>query len=303
MIRVGFLTEKDPFSFIIDQKPTGIAFDIWHNFNQPYQIVAQRSDPEVLIELLKTNQVDVLVGCFSMSHNRLSQFHFSKPFYISKLRLYQHKSSTSWIRIFLIVLILVLIGFYLISLYNKKPFVDTFFESIEHFMNKENVLRNNAGGIAFGINFLFKVMSFLFTIFVVSVITYTVEVYRNKNVLDVKKFKGKRIGHIESEAFARIIHQKNMVSVEYPSLDELKLAFETNQVDAILEDEFVFKENFDKNEIHSDVLLLDDYGFLFQSHELCKQFNLYLFHLQETENSKSICSKYLDEKDVVYCQI
>ena len=134
-LKVG-VAELPPFVIISGQRYSGVSVDLWRNITDSlkmdYQYIRFPNYPE-LHNALKKGEIDISVYPLSVSSERLSDFRFSIPFYISKLGLaekisYRNDlfrllgSILSWttLRWFLLLLPVTLLFSVLVWLFEKK---------------------------------------------------------------------------------------------------------------------------------------------------------------------------------------
>lgn len=90
LIKVGIVNHI-PFAMGIDNKPSGLAIDIWEDVAKKqdwhYQFTSVRKSLYEGFDDLKTGKVDVLIGAIPVDLRGLSFADFSRPYFINKVGL------------------------------------------------------------------------------------------------------------------------------------------------------------------------------------------------------------------------
>ena len=329
-LRVGVILDLDPLSFKESSGSfAGAAVDLFSYIAQDlkwsYEFVPLEPVFDKAVEKVHKKELDIIVGPILVNHERYKIADFSRPFFLSSLRVAVKQVDKSnlveiifgdlkenvayFLPLMIALFLCVMISFYIIdnkgSLQNLKQFFPrigkAFWETLMiliqgAFSDSRLIIRRLV--LLF---WLFPSMVF-FSIIVGSISSsLTVIEHRKESVRSITKeeLAGKRIAVLEGRAAAEKVKALGAIVVSVHSIEEgLKLIDEGKVFGAV--DEYIILE---KNIHHASNLKVvmsdltlgnDEVAFAFQKNSpLLDDFNQKLLYLQDKQFSEKICARHL----------
>ena len=236
-IKVAVLMDALPYATC---KPhfTGIAVDIWEKVAQKYKLdfeyigIARNYDKAV--EDLYNDKYDVALADFSVIHRRYNLVLFTRPFYISKIKIYRKPTGNYFYNLFTNIDLQVIFGlcfslilFYsvLFKYYTHNTFSNSFYEVfLTFFANMKEVFPNNIRNFNNSyMKILNAIWSILRYVFYTIVITQFINVFikTSVNITPEEIETVKEINIIQGASFVDYVKKIGKDPIENKSTDEI----------------------------------------------------------------------------------
>lgn len=265
-LKVAVLKDALPFSTCgKDSHTTGVAVKIWeytaakHNIDYEYVCVERGYDKT--LEDIHKGIYDVGLAEFSVIHRRYDLALYSRPYYISKMKVYRKKRGNAFYNfitnefvwfLFLIALSIIFLYAYIRTVYLKSSFFESlyityiyFFANIQEFLAL--TLRGNKTAIK-TINSFWTIIRYIFfTIVVAQAINIIVQT--TSDITD-KEFKNiKKINVIKGTSYVDYVKNIGKVPVVNNTNDEIiKKLYESNYDEYWLDDANIIDNAINKSE-------------------------------------------------------
>lgn len=337
-IRVGVMLNQPPFSYLNkNNKPFGLSVSLWekiakkNNFKYRYILLRNTSFDDAMSDVAK-NKYDVLVGPFSVTHDRLKLVDFSRPYFLDKIGIAIHKQQLNFLsavaNIFgdmLIILVCVLLLLLLMF--------GAFLWYVEH-KNHEQIPAKFSKGLGYitwiALISLFKnfmleprtvtgrilllawlALSFVFMTVILSVATSTLTVTLSRNASKFTRNSDlyNKVIAVEYESSNEKVAREIGASIySVKSLTQgLNLVAE-KKVEAVLAnyyilDYFIKHHHLKKVTMAKLIIANDEYAFVLPKHsKLTRKIDLAITKFQENRVASNICTEHLGKAHEHSCE-
>jgi ABC-type amino acid transport substrate-binding protein len=331
--RIGFYDNFSPYSKKLgDNNYSGIFYNIWeetkkrHNLNAEEVFIDNARFENDIDEMVEQNKYDALFIPSFVTKERIHKVNFTRPILLNKIAI-AYKPNTSMFSSFFSILfstvlppisILLLLGItfgyilYLVEPVRGKG--RAIFSSIASmfgemgFVSENSTLSWSGMAVAFFIMFI----SFYFTIFLQAATVDKFSESVSSYELTKDNLSGKRIVTTKGSSYVDILKRYGAIPIERKNVKESVKTYmdslETeNSYDGFL---FDYETTYKQANKHGLVLTKDNLGhneiaFPITKHNtrLLDMINETIVFLQDKDEMKKICKKYMNEERAEYCDI
>ncbi len=339
ILRVGVIS-IDPFVITGDGKPKGISIELWeevariNNWQYKYTFLPESGYQEIE-PMLKSNELDLVIGPIAITYQRIDDISFSIPYYITTSNVITKDIQSSFnsllIHFFksvfrlplIILLITVLVCSFLIWLKERKNFPDhfpqSFYKGIPYsiWYGFHTIF---AADIFFEIKDTYSriltVVMLICSVTLVSIaaasITSALTLSHSgfkSNIGALEDLKDQPVAIISGTDVKEYLHNLNANVVQEGSIPQAIQALNNDEVVAIIADKLLVRNYLKKNKvgkIHvTDIVIRSNIvSFALQKEsKLRDTINDSIVHLQNTDWIYRMCLHYLSRREAAFCTL
>lgn len=299
---------------------TGLAIDIWEKTVQKYKLdyeyICIDRNYDKAVEDLHEGKYDVVLGDFSVIHNRYDLVHFSRPYYIAKIKIYRNNTGnyfhnlitsealrTLFISCFLFILVYSIIYKYLF----RDTFINSFYETLLNFFaNLKEIFPGRVTNSYIKIlNALWAILRYLFY---TVVFTQLISIFiKTRDIITPEEAKSiSKINAVAGTSYVDFLKRIGKTPIENTtSVDIINKIKKSSEKEYWIDDSNLVNKKMSKHNIDLETTLNpiahDEIAIIVNNNrnDILDKINNTLIEIQDKGIVTNLCKQYFYEEDAL----
>lgn len=317
-LKVAIIDKEGAFSRCGDIYD-GLALYIWkktaEKYKLDYELICVPRNVNKTINELEQDKFDVVLGPISITSKRFSKALFSRPYYLSKLKIHRKKSESVLMKIFrnkelhtIFTLMAFLIIMFSFAMYHytdasvQSSFYNTFLSFFSNIREFITIIDTSHSAVTY-FNYTFVVVRYLFFTLVMTQLLNIV--LKTTTVITEKELKTiKEVHTIRGSSYIEVIERLGMKAIPHPDANDIvKLINDSPTPIYWLDDNNVIQETIRNSKYMFEVesnqteLITDEFVIAVNNKlpKLLHKISKTLIDLESTNDLKQSCKSYMRE--------
>jgi len=297
----------------------GLSLYIWkktaEKYKLDYELICVPRNVNKTIDELQQDKFDVVLGPISITSNRFSKALFSRPYYLSKLKIHRKKSENILMKIFhnkdlhtIFTLMAFLIILFSVAMYHytdagvQGSFYNTFLSFFSNVREFISIVNNSNSAVTY-FNYTFVVVRYLFFTLVMTQLLNIV--LKTTTIITEEELKSiKEVHTMQGSSYIELIQRLGMKAISHPDANDIvKLIYESPTPIYWLDDNNVILQTIRNSkymfavESNQTELITDEFVIAVNNKlpKLLHKISKTIIELESTNDLKQRCKSYMRE--------